>query len=149
MSELRNGSKALAPTRMELEPVPPSEQDASPSLWAVVNDLSAGGGDTGMVIDPGFGSIRLFCWDEVPPDGSMGTDKMGKVDENAVAAIERLREMVRESGGSVVVEQCPLSVKRRLDVWGPDPSAMEIMRRVKNNLDPQGILNPGRFLGGI
>jgi glycolate oxidase FAD binding subunit len=113
------------------------------------NGLAAGSRDPGMVIDPGFGNIRLFCWYEVPPVGSIGTDKIGKVDENVVAAIERLREMVREIGGSVVVEQCPLSVKRRLDVWGQDPSGMEIMRRVKNNLDPQGILNPGRFLGGI
>ena len=106
------------------------------------------------MIDPGFGSIRLFCWDEVPADNSLGTDDRGKVDENAVAAIERLREMVQEIGGSVVVEQCPLSIKRRLDVWGldpsgPDPFGLEIMRRVKNNLDPQGLLNPGRFLGGI
>ncbi len=102
-----------------------------------------------MVIDPGFGNIRLICWDEVPPDDSIGTDEMREVDENVVAAIGRLREMVGEIGGSVVVEQCPLTIKRRLDVWGPDPSGIDIMRRIKKNLDPQGILNPGRFLGGI
>lgn len=138
--------------------VPPSRvsqvagwlQEEDSFVWGETsNSLTAGGTDRGIVIDPGFGNIRLFCWDEALPENSIGTDEMVQAEENVVAAIEGLREMVSEIGGSVVVEQCPLSIKRRLDVWGPDPSGMDIMRRVKNNLDPQGILNPGRFLGGL
>jgi len=42
-----------------------------------------------------------------------------------------------------------LAVKRQLDVWGPVADTMAIMRRVKEELDPQGTLNPGRLIGGL
>ena len=40
--------------------------------------------------------------------------------------------------------------KAELDVWGPvAPEALEIMARVKREFDPDGVLNPGRFVGGL
>ena len=38
---------------------------------------------------------------------------------------------------------------RRLDVWGDVGPAIEPMRRLKRELDPAGVLNPGRYVGGI
>jgi len=43
----------------------------------------------------------------------------------------------------------PAEVKRRLDVWGPAPDALAVMCRIKTQFDPNGILNPGRYAGGI
>lgn len=64
--------------------------------------------------------------------------------------ITPLRERVAPEGGSVVVEMAPRAVKERLDVWGPiDPEGLALMRRLKAEFDPRGILNPGRFVGGI
>jgi glycolate oxidase FAD binding subunit len=34
------------------------------------------------------------------------------------------------------------------DVWGP-VSALDLMRRVKEQFDPERRLAPGRFVGGI
>jgi glycolate oxidase FAD binding subunit len=34
-------------------------------------------------------------------------------------------------------------------MWGPAGDALSLMRRVKAEFDPHGILNPGRFIGGI
>ena len=48
-----------------------------------------------------------------------------------------------------VVEHVPLSVKPRLDVWGDIGPALGMMRRLKTELDPRGVLNPGRYVGGI
>jgi glycolate oxidase FAD binding subunit len=48
-------------------------------------------------------------------------------------------------GGSVVVEQAP----NAFDTWGPPPAALEVHRAVKDRFDPQGLLAPGRFIGGI
>ena len=53
------------------------------------------------------------------------------------------------AGGSAIVERCPAAVKRNIDVWGDSPQGIEIMRRIKEKFDPSGILNPGRFVGGI
>ena len=70
------------------------------------------------------------------------------VDE-AEAIVVGAREVVHALGGRVVVERCPLDVKRRLDVWDEVGEPLEIMRRMKNQYDPKGTLNPGRYVGRI
>jgi glycolate oxidase FAD binding subunit len=60
-----------------------------------------------------------------------------------------LRELAQDLGSSVVVEHCPLSIKQQIDIWGNSFQGMEIMRRIKQNFDPLGILNPGRFVGRL
>lgn len=40
-------------------------------------------------------------------------------------------------------------LKRGIDVFGPATDSHPLMLRVKQRFDPNGILNPGRFLGGI
>jgi glycolate oxidase FAD binding subunit len=52
-------------------------------------------------------------------------------------------------GGSLLVNDAPPEVRARLDAWGPAPSALPLMRRLKAQLDPEGRLAPGRFAGGI
>lgn len=77
--------------------------------------------------------------------------------DRSVAVIEEARRRAAEASGSLVVLAAPVAVKKRIDVWG-DPSAgsgrsagdsLPLMRRLKEQFDPQGTLNPGRFLGGI
>lgn len=95
----------------------------------------------GVVVDPGLGIARLLWW-----TGSAGD----WIDDSLLLeTIVRTRVMAREAGGFAVVEHCPLPVKKQIDVWGDQPQAMEIMRRIKQKFDPLGILNPGRFLGKI
>jgi glycolate oxidase FAD binding subunit len=61
-----------------------------------------------------------------------------------------LRGELGAEGGSLVVERAPLGLKKELDVWGSmSPGQLDIMRRLKHEFDPAGILNPGRFVGGI
>ncbi len=60
-----------------------------------------------------------------------------------------LRAHVARAEGSVVVLQAPLDIKDSIDVWGPIGDALPLMRRVKERFDPESILNPGRFVGGI
>jgi glycolate oxidase FAD binding subunit len=67
----------------------------------------------------------------------------------AIAFIERLRKRVAPSGGSAIVLQMPESMREKVNVWGPDPNALGLMREIKRRFDPERILNPGRFVGGI
>jgi glycolate oxidase FAD binding subunit len=49
----------------------------------------------------------------------------------------------------MVVEAAPAALKERLDVWGEPGLDFSVMRRLKEQFDPQGILSPGRFLGRL
>jgi glycolate oxidase FAD binding subunit len=51
--------------------------------------------------------------------------------------------------GAVVVTAAPPSLRALADPWGAPPPALELMRRLKRELDPDGRLSPGRFAGGI
>ena len=94
----------------------------------------------GVVADVGFGTVHLLQWGELADPAA------------AIGDIVAIREQSQALGGTVVVEHCPLAVKAGIDVWG-DSAALEqelaIMRRIKDNFDPAGILNPGRFMGGL
>jgi glycolate oxidase FAD binding subunit len=62
--------------------------------------------------------------------------------------VDRLRAECGGLGGAVVVVDAPAEVKAAVDVWGPVP-AIDLMRRVKQQFDPERRLAPGRFAGGI
>jgi glycolate oxidase FAD binding subunit len=70
-------------------------------------------------------------------------------DDGLVDVVEEVREIRVRRGGSVVVQEAPLSIKERLDVWGPVGDYLGLTRRVKEKFDPGYTMNPGRFLGGI
>ena len=55
-----------------------------------------------------------------------------------------------ELQASALLEWCPMDLKTSADiVWGPSRADFELMRRVKHSFDPQNVLAPGRFAGGI
>ena len=70
-------------------------------------------------------------------------------DDALLGALPRLRSKAEALGGTLAVLGCPPEMKPRFDVWGPPGNAFPLMRRVKEQLDPNGTLNPGRFVGGI
>jgi len=67
----------------------------------------------------------------------------------AAAAIASARSSLAAGGGSLVLEEAPDDVRAHVDPWGPPPAAFGLMRALKARLDPEGRLNPGRFVGGI
>jgi glycolate oxidase FAD binding subunit len=70
-------------------------------------------------------------------------------DDALVIANSQLRAALAAIGGTFVVLRCPAGMKGRLDVWGEPGDTLALMKRIKAQFDPAGILNPGRFVGGI
>ncbi|MBI3457605.1 MAG: FAD-binding oxidoreductase [Candidatus Rokubacteria bacterium] len=66
-----------------------------------------------------------------------------------VKALGLLRDQARAAGGELVVEWAPLAVKEEISAWDAPGPAVRLMQRIKAQLDPQGIMNPGRFVGGL
>jgi glycolate oxidase FAD binding subunit len=60
------------------------------------------------------------------------------------APLEHLRPQLEHDGGSLVIIRGP-----RKDAWGDPGDALPLMRSLKQQFDPKGTLNPGRFVGGI
>lgn len=67
---------------------------------------------------------------------------------SASAVVEDLRAAASSYGGSVVVLTAPAAVREAVDMWGPVPG-LDLMRRLKDQLDPAHRLSPGRYAGGI
>ena len=68
--------------------------------------------------------------------------------QSAALAVESVRRLSTGLGGSTVVLDADPATKPSLDTWGPVP-ALDLMRRVKAEFDPDRILAPGRFVGGL
>ncbi len=64
-------------------------------------------------------------------------------------ALQDFRKNLETRGGSLVILRCPLEIKSKMDVWGSAGDALPLMRSIKAQFDPTGVLNPGRFIGGI
>ncbi len=73
----------------------------------------------------------------------------GDNEQALLAAIVSARARIVEGGGHLVMHLLPAAIKPRLDVWGAAGDALPLMRRVKTEFDPHGIMNPGRYIGRI
>lgn len=65
--------------------------------------------------------------------------------QEAVRLLARLRQKAESLGGSLVLENAPAEIRNDFDSWGSFGSAMELMKRVKQQLDPENLLSPGRM----
>ena len=69
--------------------------------------------------------------------------------ETAVNACQGVVRAQKNSRGSVVLEELPTAEKSGRDVFGEPGPEWRLMKSLKERFDPMGVLNPGRFLGGI
>jgi glycolate oxidase FAD binding subunit len=125
----RLASDFPAPTGDELlirAGAPPSE------LGAVLDALGAyaPGGATELLGYPGVG-LAYARWQPT---------------SDAADALAGVRAALARLGGYAVVESAPPPLRATLDLWGPPPGTLRLMQALKRQWDPQGILNPGRYL---
>lgn len=69
--------------------------------------------------------------------------------QKLLSAVDWLRIVAKQRGGYMTVESIAPLLKERIDVWGYVGNAFPLMKKLKETLDPHGILNPGRFIGGM
>jgi glycolate oxidase FAD binding subunit len=113
--------------------VPPVDLDSF--LDAALETLESLGTRAAMIAHPGLGAAYLGL-------------------ETADAAIvkgafEEVAAISTSLGGFVVLERALPEVKRDVDVWGSRPPYFDLLARIKAEFDPAGVLNPGRYVGGL
>jgi glycolate oxidase FAD binding subunit len=63
--------------------------------------------------------------------------------------IDGLRDAQQIGRGSAVVIKCSPDLRTHVDIWGPIGDGFSLMKAVKQQFDPAGILSPGRGPGGL
>ena len=72
-----------------------------------------------------------------------------KAMDRGVNAINNLLARCREIGGNLIIEDAPAEAKNRFKIWGETGSDFVVMKRIKEQIDPSGVMSPGRFVGGL
>lgn len=63
--------------------------------------------------------------------------------------IDGLRDALQIGRGSAVIVKSSPELRTHVDVWGPIGDGLAVMKAVKQQFDPAGILSPGRGPGGL
>jgi glycolate oxidase FAD binding subunit len=98
--------------------------------------VQAAGVSAAFIVHAGNGILYTYILEKAGKSGVV--ELIGKFTAEAV-----------KFEGNLVVESCPREIKEKISVWGQQRNDQIIMRRLKEKMDPQGVLNPGRFVGGI
>ena len=82
---------------------------------------------------------------------ALGVVEVGLGGEIAAQAsiVSQLRERLPVGEGSVVARRADTALRQMIDPWGDVGDALPLMRRIKQQFDPDGRLNRGRGPGGI
>lgn len=103
--------------------------EAAVSLLELLDTLAGGIGR--IHVSSGVGHLRL--------EGSAVSESV----------LTKVRSHCEAAGGYLTLLEAPLELKQTVDVWGYTGNALNLMRRLKQEFDPERILSPGRFVGGI
>lgn len=100
-------------------------------------------------------ATRLGLGASIVGEAGSGVLQCALLGETSAALLSRdlispVRDALASEGGSLVVERAAAHLKTECDVWGPiDPPLLAMMTRIKEQFDGLGVLNPGRFVGGL
>ncbi len=82
--------------------------------------------------------------------GTLRVALTGAEPAGVATLVEQLRGTVAEFDGSVVIQAGPAALRAAVDPWGPVAAGtLALMRGLRDEFDPRGVLNPGRFVGGL
>jgi glycolate oxidase FAD binding subunit len=100
------------------------------ALMAIADAIAESGAAVAAL--PGVGTLHA-SWTESP----------------SLDTVRTLRGSCESAHGAFVLQSAPVELKREAGVWGATRGDFAMMQRLKEQFDPNRVLNPGRFVGGI
>jgi glycolate oxidase FAD binding subunit len=93
----------------------------------------------------GVGVAYIAALSEGAPEAAVSDDAKRRI----IVYTQGVQAAATKLGGYATVPWAPAAWKREMNLWGAPPTDLSEMRKLKAALDPQNILSPGRFVGGI
>lgn len=128
----RVAARASVPISRALDLVGTAERYAGEQGFSVAYRAGAARGRVDLVFDDRLGA----------------STSEGREDRFA-ACVSQMRTEAVKLGGSLFVTRGSSVLPADFDAWGDVGPALALMRRLKERFDPNRVLNPGRFVGGI
>ncbi len=66
--------------------------------------------------------------------------------QTAAGLLTPLRQFVRQHHGNLIIVNAPETWKQEIPTWGEPEASWPLMQKLKDQLDPQDLLNRGRFI---
>jgi FAD/FMN-containing dehydrogenase len=86
---------------------------------------------------------RVFSWHAGLGGGRLRVmQSVERNDQSEAATLKEMRDRVEEEGGSFLIESATEGIRREVKMWGRDKTDASLMRRVRQQLDPQGLFCP-------
>ncbi len=157
-----NGAKELLGAKQTLTATQPNDSEIWRSLATVplhpANDLvwrvGLRPGDLALFLNQlSAAKVREPMWHAGIGDGRVRVVERSRQTDNepvnfqneTVARLQDLATAATQLGGSLIIEKAPAGLETLSEAWRDLGGASELMRRVKNELDPAKIFSPGRF----
>jgi glycolate oxidase FAD binding subunit len=96
-------------------------------------------------LDPGRWAVQTHAGNGIVRGHFLGPAEL----DAPAPELARVRARAVQNGGNLVLPRCPTAWKSVLPVWGERRADWALGQRVKQALDPKGVMNPGRFVGSI
>lgn len=159
--QMREGARRCA--ELDARCIDLSQQDEQ-LFWKTIADLNLPAGDGSLLLRAGIRPAEMmhlaFGLEQAPRQRGWTSQQLllgglglgfarwhlpaGVTAETVAAALAEQRAALTRYGGYCVVEEVPQGMA--LDIWGPPPPTIELMRSLRAAWDPAQVLNPGRYL---
>jgi glycolate oxidase FAD binding subunit len=134
-------SRVLWRAVRDVTPFAASREGAQRPLWRISTAPSRGAELTALVARRSQPQL-LYDW-----AGGLIWLALDPSDDAGAALVRRA---VAACGGHATLIRAPASLRAAIDVFQPQEAAIAALtKRVKDNFDPKGVLNPGRMWAGI
>jgi glycolate oxidase FAD binding subunit len=99
-------------------------------------------------------AAAVTLWGRLHAGAGVGTLNLQGSPEQLLALLPQLRQACEQAQGYLTLLQAPVSFKQTalqqgIDLWGYRGNALELMRQIKQQFDPEQRLSPQRFVGGL
>ena len=122
-----------------------------PAIWGlIVLAILVGVFWLSYSVSPGNPLISELETQKLENQISIGTGYVRVFSPSAhTVDIGSLRRTAHYPGRTLIIENAPTEVKKQFGAWGDLGSTTTLMERIKQQLDPDHLLSPGRFSANI